>query len=279
MTRLLALAAAVGTLSASGCASGWDTLTSRRFRDAPFGTMFGSEQDALTVLRTSPVGDERARAMTRLKEPDAGPDRDEAVRLLATAAGSDPSPWVRLAAVDALGRFKDPRAGDALVAAYQSAPGQPAKMADGLPPFQTAGQRSPTTRGVADLRGPQGFPADQVAGLRVRILDAVGKHGQPAGVDLLARVAEARDGGGDDSDPVARDSVRQAAVRNLGTVKQPQAVAALAKVLAAESGRDITVATLAHDGLKTLTGKDLPADPKEWDAVVQAGATLPGSPK
>lgn len=276
---MLALAAAVGSLAASGCASGWDTLTSRRFRDAPFGSMFGRDEDALAVLRTSPVGDERARAMARLKEPDPGADRDEAVRLLGQAAATDPSPYVRLMAVDALGRFTDPRADEALLAAYQSAPGRPAKMADGLPPFQTASQRSPITRGVADLRGPQGFPADQVAGLRVRILDAVGKHGQPAGVDLLARVATGGDAPGDDSDPVARDSVRQAAVRNLGTVKQPQAVAALAKVLAAESGRDITVATLAHDGLKSLTGKDLPADPKEWDAVVQAGATVPGSPR
>lgn len=272
VTRTLVLAATVAALSGTGCASTWDTVSSRRFRDAPFGTMFGRDDDALAVLRTSPVGDERARAMARLKEPAAGPDRDEAVKLLATAASTDPSPWVRLTAVDALGRFTDPRAADALIAAYQAAPGKPAVMADGLPPFQTASQRSPITRNVADLRGPQGFPPDQVAGLRVRILDAVGKHGQPAGVDLLARVAEGGDG--DDSDPVARDSVRQAAVRNLGTVKEPKAVAALAKVLAAESGRDITVATLAHDGLKSLTGKDLPADPKEWEAVVQAGAVV-----
>ena len=250
-------------------------MSSRRFREAPFGSTFGDGDDPLTVMRTSPVGDERARAMTRLKEPgpNRGADQDEAVRLLTQAAATDPSPWVRLAAVDALGRFTDPRAGDALVAAYHAAPGKPARPADN--PVRTASQRTPVLNSAGDLRGPQGFPPDQVAGLRVRVLDGLAKHGQPAGVELLVRVADGRDLPGNDADPVARDAVRQAAVRNLGSVKQPQAITALAKVLAAESGRDITVATLAHDGLKNLTGKNLPADPKQWDAVVQAGATEP----
>lgn len=279
VARLVTLAGAVGAALAGGCASGWDTLTSRRFRDAPWATTWGTE-DPLTVLRTSPVGDDRARAMFKLTEPGPGrgADQDEAVQLLTQAATADPSPWVRLAAVDALGRFKDPRAGEALVAAYHAAPGKPAQTAAPVEPIQTAAQRTPVVNaGPADLRGPQGFPSDQVSGLRVKILDALARHGQPGGVDLLARVADGRDAPADD-DPMARDLVRQAAVRNLGGVRQPQAVAALAKVLAAESGRDITVAALAHDGLKTLTGKNLPADPKEWEAVVQAGGSVAPEP-
>lgn len=278
VTRALALAAAVGATLAGGCASGWETVSSRRFREAPFKTLWGRDDDPLTVLRTSPLGDDRARAMGRLVEPatDGRPaEQDEAVQLLAQAAASDPSPWVRLAAVDALGRFKDPRAADALVAAYHAAPGKPARPADApREAIQTAADRRPvSTAGLADLRGPQGFPADQVAGLRVRVLDALARHAQPGGVELLVQVAAGRDLPADD-DPLARDLVRQAAVRNLGTVRKPEAVTALAKVLSAESGRDITVATLAHDGLRSLTGKDLPADPREWEAVVQAGAAV-----
>jgi hypothetical protein len=239
--------------------------------------MFGRGDDPLTVLRTSPIGDDRARAMTRLAEPgpDRGADQDEAVQLLTTAATSDPSPWVRLAAVDALGRFADPRAGQALVAAYAAAAGKPAGPAPS--PIQQAGQRTPVFTGGADLRGPQGFPADQVSGLRVRILDGLAKHGQPAGLALLAEVATDREPQAGE-DTFAHDLIRQAAVRNLGAVKKPEAAVALAKVLRAEAGRDVTVATLAHDGLKAVTGKDLPADPAKWDEVVQAGGVPPPAP-
>lgn len=278
VTRALALAAAVGATLAGGCASGWETLSSRRFRESPFKTMWGKEDDPLTVLRTDPIGDNRARAMQRLVEPAAdgrAAEQDEAVQLLAQAAATDPSPWVRLVAVDALGRFKDPRAADALVAAYHAAPGKTARGSDSPRELiQTAADRKPiSSTGLAELRGPQGFPADQVSGLRVRVLDALAKHSHVGGVELLVQVATGRDQNtGDDS--ITHELVRQAAVRNLGSVRKPEAVTALAKVLSAESGRDITVATLAHDGLRTLTGKDLPADPREWDAVVQAGATV-----
>lgn len=68
MTRLIAVAALVA--AGSGCASTWESMTSRRFRDKPFETMFESE-DPLTTLRESPDGETRARAMRRLKEPAA----------------------------------------------------------------------------------------------------------------------------------------------------------------------------------------------------------------
>ena len=108
VTRLIAMVALVA--AGSGCASTWETMTSRQFRDKPFGTMFGTE-DPLTVLRENPDGETRARAMRRLKEPAANgrpqAEQEEALQILSTAATSDSSPWVRMAAIDALGKFQD----------------------------------------------------------------------------------------------------------------------------------------------------------------------------
>ena len=63
MARLIAAITLIAVVSgATGCASTWETLSSRRFRDKPFGTMFGSE-DPVEVLRTNPDGEAQARAM------------------------------------------------------------------------------------------------------------------------------------------------------------------------------------------------------------------------
>ncbi|MGL4421036.1 MAG: hypothetical protein ACRCZF_10260, partial [Gemmataceae bacterium] len=48
-----------------GCASTVDTLTSRRFRQDPYTTLFKSE-DPMMVLRTPHDGDQRAKAMREL---------------------------------------------------------------------------------------------------------------------------------------------------------------------------------------------------------------------
>src|SRR5436853_1666446 len=105
-----------------------DTLTSRKFRKDPWNTTVHliQPEDPLVVLRADPPrdGDERAKAMRRLKEPiETGgtqPDQDEVVELLARTATSDPSPLLRLAAIDALSRFRDPRAAGVLMYAYQN---------------------------------------------------------------------------------------------------------------------------------------------------------------
>jgi HEAT repeat protein len=260
-------------------------MTSRRFRDKPFGTMFGSE-DPLTVLRTDPDGEARARAMARVAEPAAAgrPDaeQDEVVQILTQAATADPSPWVRMAAVDALGRFQDPRAMEALTAAYQSAPARPPRPTPTVPQtgIMTAGGRTMTEPGLlADrlgLHGPQGFAADQVAAIRGRVLDALGKSGRPEAVGFLTRVAVGQESA--DDDPASRDIVRHAAVRNLGNVRQPEAVTALARVLADEQGKDLTAVQLAHAGLVGLTGKSLPPDPAAWQELIQAGVTVSPEP-
>lgn len=291
MTRVLTLAA-VGAVGVGllGCASAWDTMTSRRFRDKPFATMFEPD-DPVKVLRDHPTdGDARAWAFQRLQEPaESGrPEEQEfVIETLSTAAASDPSPWVRIAAVDALGKFKDPRAANALVSAYHQATGRaasPAPPAESptAPPgiLPAAAGRTPTSLAAGDrfgLSGPLGFTADQVATLRGRAVDALARSGRPEAVAMLARVATGEDPALDD-DPESRDFVRQRAVAGLGEMRTPESVTALARVLAAEHGRDVTLTNLAHGGLVGLTGRNLPPDPQQWQAVVQAGHQLAPAP-
>ena len=133
MYRVLPIAGVVVvSVGLTGCAGTLDTVTSRRFRQEPFNTTYRMirPEDPLAVLRANPPrsGDERARAMLRLQEPLAEgltqQDQDEVIDTLARAATSDPSPVLRLAAVEALGRFQDQRAPGILMLAYQNAHGQ-----------------------------------------------------------------------------------------------------------------------------------------------------------
>ncbi len=260
MARRIAVAALVAaTVGLTGCASTWDTMTSRRFRDAPFGTMFKSD-DPMTVLRENPDGEARARAMRNLQEPGAEPEQTEAIEILASAATTDPSPWVRVAAIDALGRFRDPRAVEQLAHAYHQAGGKPAAQ-----PAKGSGLLSDRL----GLRGPQGFPSDQVASIRGRAIEALARTGRPEAVGFLAEVASTPPS--EFEDPVERNAVRQRAVAGLGKIRDKEAVVALAKVLAAEEGKDVTLTSLAHGGLVELTGLTHPADAAAWSEVVQAG--------
>ena len=268
----LVTASAIG-FGLTGCASTWETVSSKRFREKPWESTFGND-DPMHVLRTSPDGEERAAAMRRLKEPLAAgksqAEQDEAYQILAEAATADPSPWVRMAAIDALGKFRDPRAVETLALAFHQAPGRPTGMQPATS-FQSAGGRSPTSP-LADrlgLHGPQGFPADQTATIRGRALDALAATGQVEAIDFLARIAEGQELANED--PTIQTFVRQRAVAGLGKVRQKEAVSALTRVLEAEQGKDITLTNLAHGGLVELTGKNLPADPGRWNEVVQTG--------
>jgi hypothetical protein len=40
----------------------------------------------------------------------------------------------------------------------------------------------------------------------------------------------------------------------------------------------VTLTNLAHSGLVSLTGRNQPADPKAWDAVVQTGFEIAPEP-
>lgn len=290
MNRLLPIAGVVLSLAPTGCAGTWDTFTSRRFRDAPLTTMQRavSPEDPMAVLRADPPrdGDERAKAMRRLKEPiehgGTQQDQDEVLDLLARTATADPSPVLRLAAIEALGRFRDPRAVGVLMHAYQSAHGRlgnaPAPDID--PGVQLAGANTRVPGRVGPERGlaaPTGYAPDTVSVIRCRALESLGKTNTAEAVRFLATVATGPESaaamdGADDRD------VRLAAVRGLGHCRQPESVVVLAQVLGRESGKDTAVVGRAHDGLVRLTGKQIPADPQKWDAVVQAGVTIAPEP-
>ena len=276
---MLALGTAVAVVSGlTGCANTWEAVSSQRFRDKPWETTFGRE-DPARVLRTSPDGETRARAMRDLTETRieqlSEAERTEVLDSLATAATADPSPWVRMAAIDALGRFKDPRTVEVLATAFHQATGRPAGAPQPIQP--AAGRQTSLLGDRLGLTGPQGFPGDQVANVRGRALDALAKSGRPEAVEFLARVAA-----GDEvlvnEDPADRAFVRQHAVAGLGRMRQKEAVVALSKVLADEQGKDLTLEHLAHEGLVGLTGKNHPADPAAWNGVVQAGFEIAPEP-
>lgn len=297
MYRALTLAfAAAAALLPTGCAGMWDAVTSRKFREAPYKTVRNVivPEDPVMVLRAGPdrTGDERAKAMHRLKEParhgGTQEDQDQVVEILTRAATSDPSPVLRFAAIEALGRFEDERAMAALVTAYQNADGltdaertppKPTERPAVLPIGGTSASRSPTRGGldVGPLKGPAGYAPDTVAALRCRCLESLGRTHKPEAARFLAVVAGA--GGKDTSAPGGDDpEVRQAAVRGLSACRQPEAVAALAEVLKQQAGKDVVLARQSHAGLVKLTGKQLPPDPEKWGEVVQAGVTIAPEP-
>lgn len=297
MYRALTIALAAAALLPAGCASLWDAVTSRKFRDAPLKTVghVVSPEDPVMVLRAgnARTGDERAKAMHRLKEPathgGTPDDQSQMIEALAQAATAEASPVLRFAAIEALGRFEDPRATAVLITAYQAADGL--TDAERAPPKElarpevaqiggTSAGRAPVRGGidpVAALKGPAGYAPDTVAALRCRCLESLGRTHKPEAARFLAAVAGA---GGADAIPPGGDNteVRQAAVRGLGGCRQPEAVVALAEVLKQQSGKDIILARQSHAGLVRLTGKRLPADPAQWDEVVQAGVTLAPEP-
>jgi hypothetical protein len=291
VTRALVFAAA---LLPAGCAGTWDAVTSRQFRDAPFKTLRNeiSPEDAVVVLRAQPPrsGDERARAMLRLKEPArdrrSQEDQDAVLDVLARTATADKSVVLRNAAIDALGRFEDARAPAVLMQAYQKADGHgdaagPRRPDLGavVPIGGLSAGRAPTRGGLdpAILAGPSGFPDDTAAALRCRCLESLARTNSVEAARFLAAVAGAS---GKDVVPPGSDhpEVKQAAVRGLGKCRQPEAVLALAHVLGAEAGKDPSLARGAHQGLVALTGKRLPADPQKWVELVQAGVTLAPEP-
>ena len=281
MTRFALLSVALSTCGFVGCASTWDAVSSRKTRQDPM-SLFKSE-DPMHVLRNKVAGSERAVAMRKLLEPAANggnaAEQEEVLQILAQAATADPSPVVRAAAIDALGRFRDPRAVKLLIAAYQKADGIPGGtvLTAAAPSVEPAGGLD--KKGVEDLlglSGPIGFQPELTTTIRQRSVAALAKSNSPEAVAFLAQVAVG-DGQKNPDKPDDRE-VRVAAVRGLGQMRQKPAVVALAQVLQAETGKDLVLASRAHEGLVDLTGKNLPADPAKWNNVVQTGFEVSAGP-
>ncbi|VTU02130.1 hypothetical protein : : HEAT_2 [Gemmataceae bacterium] len=295
MVRPMLLAwLAVAAAAQLGCAGTWDTLTSKRLREHPGPTLKHMivPEDPVAVLLADPPRDpdERAAAMRRLKEPlhNGGTQdtQDAIVGVLERAATTDPSPVLRLEAVGALSRFEDVRAMNALMTAYQNAHGRRPDEPDPLkaPDVVAAGAGGPPQARKAptdqfDLRrGPTGYPPEWVSAIRCRAAEGLGQTNRPEAARFLATIA-----GGAGRDVAKEGSedrdVRLAAVRGLGKCRQPEAVAALTEVLAAEAQKkDTAMIGRTHQGLVHLTGKKLPPDPATWKEVVQAGVTIAPEP-
>ncbi|MFL5341358.1 MAG: HEAT repeat domain-containing protein [Gemmataceae bacterium] len=245
-------------LGAVGCANFnlWDDVTSREFK---FKNLY-SKPDPMTVLRDNPDGDARARAMKALKEPalhGKPQDQDDAVNYLTQAAVSDPRPLVRLAAIDALGRFQDARCAGPLVQAYQAAADKtfaPDHVNSIRCEALAALGKKKSTEATTVLLDIAGRPKPEKSTTQLTALNVS---------DPLNKVTQP-----DDDDPAQRN-LRLAAVRALGEQGSQQAVPLLIPML---GDKDVALRDRAYEALQKLTGrKNLPLDAKEWQAALAAG--------
>src|SRR5262249_9059371 len=121
------------------------------------------------VLKDSSDGTMRARALRTLHEPSQNygslADQDTIVKILTAAAVTEHTAVARMAAIETLGKFKDPRAADALIAAYSAA------------------DRYKTAAGD-EVK----YSADMAGMLRCQSLQALGRQGDPKAVQHLVTV-------------------------------------------------------------------------------------------
>jgi HEAT repeat protein len=220
---------ALALLGPAGCA-GWDEFSWKQmnfevFRDPP---------EPLVVIKDpSKSGFSRCRAIGCLKEPlangGAQADQDVIVQVLTLTATTDAQAPCRMAAIDKLRTFKDPRVVDALKESYY--------RAGNLPP-------------------------ESATVVRMLALTALGDTGSPAALDTLVRVVKEPPVEGPDVDRQSKLNERIAAARALGKFKQYQATAALVEVLKTE--KDVALCKRAHESLVAATGKDIPNDAAMW---------------
>jgi HEAT repeat protein len=219
--RFRTLAAVVVCSGLSGCAGFWDEVTSRDFNVKNM----VNPPEPMEVLRTSHDGDARAKALTRLKEPQKNgggrAEQDEAIKILTQAATVEPQPLCRMAAIRTLGTFEDPRATPILISAFDSA--------DTLPP-------------------------DSAFMVRCQTLTALGQTKQPQAAAFLAEVAK-RPVKKDiaDRDLSQKRDVQLAAVRALKNFPGSQEAAQVAQHLAT-SEKDVAVRDRAKEVYVAVTG-------------------------
>lgn len=247
--------AAVISLALCGC-DFWETVSSRNFSMKTW----WNPPNPLVVLRDSTDGDDRAKAMRMLQEPKqhGGTDKDQDAifNILSVAARSESRPLCRLAAIEALGHWKDPRVVQSLKDAFYAA--------NSFPKATYAGA------GLNDtLFTTSTIPPDLPVRIQCQALAALGETGNPAAVDLMVLVLRGPRGDGAEQDKQAVMDVRIAAARAMAKFNQPQATAALVAVLKGE--RDAALRERAYESLVASTGKKLPPDAKEWDAMLHQG--------
>lgn len=242
--QCLVLAFFCGLLTLSGCAE-MDEFSIKKMNFE----VFRAPKDPLDVIRNSKDGSARARALRSLREPaEVGgtkEEQDAVVAILAYSASHESQPWCRVAAIDSLRKFKDPRAADGLKEAYYRA---------------------------------GAFNPEQATMIRCQALTALGEGGQPVAAEVLVRVLREPPVEGPDQDRDLKLRERNAAARALGNFKQYQATAALVEVLRTE--KDGALRDNAHQSLVAATGRNLPPDAQAWGEFLHNPGSLeaPGRP-
>jgi HEAT repeats/PBS lyase HEAT-like repeat len=219
-------------VTVSGCANFWDEVTSRNFQ---FKNLY-STPEPLVVLQKSADGDERAMALRALREPKAngGTDQDQEaiLKILASAATADKLFLCRLAAIESLGRFKDPRAAEYLTNA-----------------FYNSGS----------------FPAEMATRIQCQAIAALGDTGSPSAIPLLTRVVNGASGEGSELEKQQVMDVRIAAALALARFHDPRVTDSLIRVL--EKDKDVALCDCAFESLEKSIGRQLPPDFHNWDEL------------
>jgi HEAT repeat protein len=258
-----------------GCAGTFDTLMSRRFREEPFHTLFGSD-DPMVVLRTSQDNDLRVRAMQDLKEPKRNglteQDQNEIIQILTASATTDSHPVCRMTAVETLSRFEDPRISQILVTAYHNAPFDSPKDLPTDP--QTGVVQVKHEKRTTPFSATTNFTPDLALQIQMRVLEALGKSRSPAGMALLCEVASAptrkemekkseMDVFLQSESEQGKFELRLAALRSLANYKGEVAATEVCfNIITTE--KDVALRSRAYLALEQITGKKVDATPAAW---------------
>lgn len=227
-------------LSHCGCAGFWDEMTRRDRTIADKTKSLFVKKDPWIVARNKNAdGDDRAKALRALKEPKqhggSDKDQDRIVEILAEAATTARQPVCRLAAIQTLGTFKDPRAFQAVETAFYNA---------------------------------EAFPPEIRTRLQCQALTAMGETGNPLAVSFLTKqLKEPYADRFDRALAQQRADRCTTAARALGHFNDFESREALLEVLH-RNKEDVALRNEATASLQTITGKNLPADPQAWEALL-----------
>jgi HEAT repeat protein len=204
-----------------------------------------SKPNPFVVLEKSDDGDARAKALRALREPkqSGGTDHDQdaVVKILCTAATKEKQFLCRMAAIESLGHFKDPRA----VAGLTDA-------------FYASGS----------------FAPDLATRIQMQAVTALGETRQPGAVPFLVKIVQEKPKGeGSEQEKQQIMDVRIAATRALGNFNDPRSTEVLQEVLKTE--KDVALQDCAKDSLALAGGKKGLLNFKWEDVIVPVKALLP----
>lgn len=215
---------------APGCASFWDSVTSREFRVK---NLFMPPEPPMVVLEKSVDGDKRAVALASLKEPMANKgtaeEQEKVFKVLSDAALIDRQAICRLQAISTLRNFKDSRTPEVLKDAYYRA---------------------------------SNFNPETATVIKCQVLNSLGEVRSPSGLELLVKVLKEPAVVGSEQDRQQKIDERIIAAKSLGKYKEYQASESLLSVL--QSEQDVALVNCCRDSLQAITGKDFPANYELW---------------